>query len=68
MRFNLNIVYYFNWKIEILWRRRKIKIKVEDLTLIFENVSRRLLLYLRKGFKRRNSRRIKLVIMLALKL
>jgi hypothetical protein len=34
--------------------KRKIKIKVEDLTLIFENVSRRLLLYLRKGFQRRN--------------
>jgi hypothetical protein len=42
----------FNWKIEILWRRKKIKIKVEDLTLIFGKRKQEALALLKKGFQR----------------
>jgi hypothetical protein len=44
----------FNWKIEILWRRKKNKIKVEDLTLIFGKRKQEALALLKKGFQRRN--------------
>jgi glycine betaine/proline transport system ATP-binding protein len=40
-------------EIEILWKRKKIKIKVEDLTLIFGKRKQEALALLKKGFQKK---------------